>query len=140
VTTRVVFSLCFLASLMTSTVLPARDPSSIEATVRALDDQARLAALRRDIAALERLWSDSLTVNAPNNQVVVGKRAVLDDFVRTGIINFSSFERHIEFARVDGEFVFFMGIEIVQAKTDSPANGAHRRPDHSSTGDEYLEA
>jgi hypothetical protein len=53
------------------------------------------------VPALERLWSDQLVVNAPNNQVILGKRAVLDDFVRSGIINFSSFERHIEFIRTD---------------------------------------
>jgi hypothetical protein len=70
---------------------------------RSLDDQARIAALERDVPALERLWSDQLVVNAPNNQVVIGKRAVIDDFVRTGIINFSSFERQIEFIRIDGD-------------------------------------
>ena len=69
------------------------------------------------------MWSDQLVVNAPNNQVVIGKRAVLDDFVRTGIINFSSFERKIEFIRIDGDFATTMGLETVQAITDSPANG-----------------
>jgi len=41
--------------------------------VRALDDQMRLAVLRRDIPAHERFWSDELIVNAPNNQVVRGR-------------------------------------------------------------------
>jgi hypothetical protein len=31
---------------------------SVEDTVRSLDDQERVAALKRDIPALERLWSD----------------------------------------------------------------------------------
>jgi hypothetical protein len=44
---------------------------SDEELVRSLDDQERVAALTRDVAALERLWSDQFTVNAPNNQVVV---------------------------------------------------------------------
>jgi len=101
----------------------AQGRSSDEATVRSLDEQARVAAFKRDIPALERLWSDQLVVNAPNNQVVIGKRAVLDDFVRTGIINFSSFERKIEFIRIDGDFATTMGLETVQAITDSPANG-----------------
>jgi hypothetical protein len=63
-----------------------------EEHVRALDEEERIAALRRDIPALERLWSDQFAVNAPNNQVVVGRRAVLDTFVRAGVINFSTFE------------------------------------------------
>src|SRR5215218_8664243 len=61
---------------------------SDEGLVRSLDDQERVAALNRDGSALERLWSDQFILNAPNNQVVVGKRAVLDTFVRAGIYQF----------------------------------------------------
>jgi ketosteroid isomerase-like protein len=122
VITRIV-SLCALIGLLPSTDLAAQGRASVEQTVRGLDEQARVAALKRDVAALERLWSDSLTVNAPNNQVVVGKRAVLEDFLKAGVINFSSFERHIEFVRVTDDFVFLLGAEIVTAKSDSPENG-----------------
>ena len=99
----------------------ARSPE--EQAVLALDDQERLAALKRDVPALERLWSDQFVVNAPNNQVVVGKRAVLDTFVGAGVINFSSFERQIEFVRHDGDLVFIMGLETVRPLTDAPAAG-----------------
>ena len=88
--------------------------------MRGLDNEERLAALKRDLPALDRLWSDQFTVNAPNNQVVVGKRAVLDTFVRAGVINFSVFERQIEFVRVDGTFVIIMGLETVQPIADAP--------------------
>lgn len=71
----------------------AHDRRSDEAIVRALDEQVRVAVLNRDISVLELLWSDQLVVNAPNNQVVIGKNAVIDDFVRAGVINFSSLER-----------------------------------------------
>lgn len=91
--------------------------------VRALDDQERIAALKRDVPALEKLWSVEFTVNAPNNQVVIGRRAVLDTFVRAGIINFSTFERQIEFIRADGGFVFIMGLETVQPINDAPSAG-----------------
>ena len=53
----------------------AQDQTAEEQQVRALDDEERLAALKRDVSALERLWSDQLMLNAPNNHVVVGKRA-----------------------------------------------------------------
>jgi ketosteroid isomerase-like protein len=111
----------------------AQSPSPEEATVRALDDQERIAALKRDTIALERLWSDQITVNAPNNKVVVGKRALLDAFVRTGIINFSTFERQIEFIRVDGDFALIMGLEALRPLSDAPSAGlvagqlTHRR-------------
>jgi len=91
--------------------------------VRSLDDQERAAALNRDVPALERLWSDEFVVNAPNNQVVVGRSKNLDTFVRGGIINFSSFERTIEFMRVDGNFGVLMGLETVVPRTDAPTAG-----------------
>ena len=96
---------------------------SDEESVRSLDDQERLAALNRDLPALERLWSDQLTVNAPNNKVVIGKRAVLDTFVHSGIINFSSYERSIEFVRVDGDLAVIMGSETIRPTGDAPMSG-----------------
>jgi len=96
---------------------------SDEELVRSLDDQERDAALRRDVAALKRLWSDRFTVNAPNNEVVTGKQAVLDTFVHTGIIDFSSFARHIEHIEVDGGFAIIMGLETLVPKTDAPSAG-----------------
>ena len=100
-----------------------QDHRTDEAVVRSLDDQERLAALHRDIPALERLWSEEFVVNAPNNAVVLGRDAVLDTFVRAGIINFSSFERQIEFVRVDGALVILMGLEIIQPVSSSPSAG-----------------
>src|SRR5262245_2690824 len=96
-------TLAFLVLL--STPLMAQDRVTDEQRVRALDDQERIAALKRDVPTLERLWSDQLTVNAPNNEVIVGKRAVFETFVRSNIINFSRFDREIEFVRVDGPWV-----------------------------------
>jgi Domain of unknown function (DUF4440) len=97
--------------------------ASEEETVRSLDDQERIAALKRDIPSLERLWSQRFTVNAPNNQVVVGKRAVLDTFVRGGVINFSSFARHIEYISVENDFAVIMGAETVRSMGDARAAG-----------------
>ena len=113
----------FALSILLSTGSMAQDRSMDENVVRGLDNEERLAALNRDLPALDRLWSDQFTVNAPNNQVVVGKRAVLDTFVRAGVINFSVFERQIEFVRVDGIFVIIMGLETVQPIADAPAAG-----------------
>ena len=101
----------------------AQDRNSQEELVRSLDDQERIAALERDGAALERLWSQHFILNGPNNQVVVGRQAVVDTFVRAGIINFSTFEREIELIRADGGFVIIMGLETVQPLSDAPSAG-----------------
>ena len=95
----------------------------VEDIVRALDDQERVAALRRDVPALERLWSNRIVLNSPDNQVVVGRSTMLDKYVRGGVINFSSFERQIEFIRADGLFVIIMGLETVVPISDAPAAG-----------------
>ena len=101
----------------------AQNGSQDEERVRALDDQERVATRSRDLATMERLWSEQLTVNAPNNRVVVGRRAVLDTFVHSGIINFKTFDRQIEFIRADGRFVFIMGLETVTPLSDAPSAG-----------------
>lgn len=101
----------------------AQDRTADEQRVRALDEEERVAALKRDVPALERLWSDQFILNAPNNHVVVGRRAVLDAFLRSGIINFSKFERQTEFIRADGSFVIIMGLETVQSIDDAPSAG-----------------
>lgn len=94
-----------------------------EAMIRSFDDRERIAALNRDVAALNELWSESFVVNAPNNRVVVGRDANLEAFVRSGIINFSTFDRDIEHIQVDGLFAVIMGMETVVPKSDAPSAG-----------------
>ena len=78
--------------------------------------------LKRDRTALERLWSDQFTVNAPSNQVVIGRHAVLD-LVQQGIIHYSSFQRTIEFIRVSGDLGIVMGAETVHPIGKEPLAG-----------------
>lgn len=119
----IALALLLLFSQLLWTVAIAQDRISDEELVRSPDDQERIAALNREGAALERQWSEQFILNGPNNQAVVGRRAVLDTFVRAGIINFSMFERQIEFIRSDGAFVIIMGLETVQPVSDAPSAG-----------------
>ena len=96
----------------------AQGQSRDEAMVRSLDDQERIAALKKDTKALERLWSDQFVGNQPNNKVVADKRALMDALVPR-----SSYVRQIEFFRVDGDFAFIMGLETIVAATDAPGVG-----------------
>ena len=61
-----------LFSLAASTPSFAENHMSEESIVRSLDEQERVAALARDVATLERLWSDQFIVNFPTNEVVAG--------------------------------------------------------------------
>jgi ketosteroid isomerase-like protein len=102
--------------------------SDVEATVRALDNQERLAALNQDYAALERLWSEHFIVNSPLNQILPNRSAVLAYF-RRGMTTRSSFERNIEEVRVDGDMAIVMGAETIKPIGTAPRAGqtVHRR-------------
>ncbi len=55
--------------------------------------------------------------------MVVGKREVLDAFVHSGVIDFSSFERQIEFIRTEADFTIIMGLETLRPNRDAPSAG-----------------
>jgi ketosteroid isomerase-like protein len=90
---------------------------SDEEIVRQLDDQMRIAVLNDDWSALERLLSEQFTVNAPANRLVSGRSAVLE-LIRQAPRE--SFERTIEYLRVDGDFGIIMGAETVRPIGDAP--------------------
>ena len=121
---RTAFSiLLVLVGCATWTGVNAQESTSDEKTVRALDDQERTAVLNQDIPTLERLWSDRFVVNAPNtNRVGIGRQAALD-LVRRGLIHYSSFERRIEFMRIEGDVAIIMGGETVRPIGETPLAG-----------------
>ena len=88
--------------------------------VRQLDDQMRIAVLNGDWSALERLLSEQFTVNAPANRLVSGRSAVLE-LIRQAPRE--SFDRTIEYLRVDGDFGIIMGAETVRPLGDAPLAG-----------------
>ena len=100
---------------------PQRD-SAAEATIRALDNEERLAALNQDLTALERLWSEHFIVNAPSNQILPNRSAVLDWF-RKGMTTRSSYERIVEQVRVEGDIAIVMGEEMLTPTGDAPHAG-----------------
>jgi hypothetical protein len=105
-----------------SPVLDTGNQAAIEQAVRGLEDRNGVAVLNRDKAALDLLWSDRFTVNAPNNQVVVGKSAVMA-FIDQGIIDYAQFDRSIESVRVDRDVVVLMGLETVRPIRNAPFAG-----------------
>jgi ketosteroid isomerase-like protein len=129
---------CFVAAVLLAGVggcAATQEPPqarSDEEIIRALDDEERLAVLNRDIPALERLWSESFTVNTPANRVNAGRQAVIDGGIHSGVIDYSSFERTIEHLRIDGDIAVVMGAETIIPADGSPAAGrtVHRRYTH----------
>jgi len=95
-------------------------PANTESTIRALEEQERVAVLNEDLAALERLWSDRLMVNNPQNAISPDRATVLD-LVRRGSIRYSRFDRQIEAIRVQGDIAIVMGSEIITRNAEVAA-------------------
>ena len=79
--------------------------------IRRLDDEAREAMLRRDVATLKRLLSEDFVVTNPFNRVL-NKQQVLEA-VEAGRINHSAYEREIEYLRIFADTAVVMGQETV---------------------------
>lgn len=89
----------------------AAQPAAAEAEVRQLSAEEVQAFLRRDPAALARLWSDDFVVTNPLNRFVT-KRQVLD-MVESGMLVITAFDRQIEYLKVYGDTVILAGRETV---------------------------
>jgi ketosteroid isomerase-like protein len=93
-----------------------------ERAIRALEEKEATAVLQQDVATLEQLMSERYIVNNPQNGVTPDRAGVLDR-VRKGLIRYSSFERHIEAIRIDGDIAIVMGSEKVVPIGAAPRAG-----------------
>jgi ketosteroid isomerase-like protein len=89
--------------------------SSVEETIRALEQQADKAVLEKDTVTLKKIWSPDFTVNSPFNTIEAGGKSTLDRPVITKL-NYLKFERNIEKVLVKGDAVITMGNELVVEK------------------------
>jgi ketosteroid isomerase-like protein len=121
-TMRTIAPLMFLIYATTYAAAQAPPREAVEATIRALDNKERVAALNQDLPELERLWSEHFIVNAPSNQIMPNRAAVLDWF-RKGMTMRSSYDRVIEQIRVDGDIAIVMGEEILTPTANAPNAG-----------------
>ncbi len=115
-------SLCLLAGCATAHPAAAPQLATDEATIRALEEQERIAVREQDFAALERIWSPRFMVNTPRNQVAPDRAVVLDIF-RQGLAHYSAFDRRIESILFDGDLAIVMGAETVKPIGNAPHAG-----------------
>ncbi len=99
----------------------AKQNAALEQEVRKLDLANAEAVLRGDLATLDKLWAEELTVNSPNNKVTRGGKTVLE-LVRSGAIKYSSYVPEIESVLIHGNAVIVMGREMV-IRTGTPDAG-----------------
>jgi ketosteroid isomerase-like protein len=111
-------SLLLACSLSVSAAKSEERLDAKENTIRSLEEEERMAVLKEDVQALERLWSEQLIVNNPQNEISADRSVVLDR-VKRGLIRYSQFERRIESMRVHEDLAIVMGSETVVRKGDT---------------------
>jgi ketosteroid isomerase-like protein len=95
---------------------------TVEAEIRKIDHEEATAVLTTDLSTLEKFWWDDFTVNGPNNQIVKGKTNILE-LVKSGVIDYTSFEREHEAVLLYSNTAILMGLETVEPKGNSPFAG-----------------
>ena len=80
--------------------------AKLEEEIRKLDLAHAEAILKRDVEALKNLLAEEVTTNHPTNKVV-NEREGIFDLIRTGVINYKSFER------VQEKFLFYKDMVVV---------------------------
>ena len=95
---------------------------ALEQEIRKLDLAHADAILRRDVEALKKLMAEEVTTNHPTNKVV-NEREGIFELIRTGIINYSSFEREPETFLFYKNTVIVMGNETLTPTGNAPGAG-----------------
>ena len=117
-TTRVRFFI-LMAFLATSLHIKGQSTGNTEDEIRKLEQTVVTAILHADTNTLKLVWAPEFLVNNPRNNISANRQAVLEA-QRTGLINYSSFERVIENMLFQKNIVVTMGYETFVSKNDTP--------------------
>ena len=85
--------------------------SSDETLIRRLENEERNAILKGDTTMLYQLMSSQIVVHNPENTIVNLKQII--QRIKSGKINYGSFDRHIEKITFIGDAAIVMGEEIL---------------------------
>ena len=102
-------TLCFLLLMLASNFCFAQQ--SDEATLRKLENSEREAILKSDTVTLTKLMSPRVVVQNPENAIV--KFSQIMGRVKSGKINYASFDRVIEHISIIENIAIVMGEEII---------------------------
>lgn len=98
----------------------AQDPR--EAEIRRLETLERESVLKSDSVTLfDKIWSSKMIVNTPAN--IVGTVEGTKHHLRTGGLNYLSFERNIEKISFNDDVAIVMGGEIIKPQGSQPNAG-----------------
>jgi hypothetical protein len=101
-----------IALLRVSGAGSGEKPADAEKELRNLEVAEAKAILESDLPALETLWGEMYTVNAPDNKI--RDRKGVAEAIKAGVIKYSSFERKVERVLLHGDTAVVMGGETVK--------------------------
>ena len=100
--------------------------NTLEQEIKRLDLAHANAILRRDVEALKKLIADDAVTNHPTNKIVKEREGIFE-LIRTGTINYSSFERVPETFLFYKDMVVVMGNETLTLAGDVGKAGQNVR-------------
>ncbi|MEO6254857.1 MAG: nuclear transport factor 2 family protein [Ferruginibacter sp.] len=110
----------FLIIFLLSTFLTnGQSVVKTEAEIRKLEQTVVMAILNADTNTLKQVWATEFLVNNPRNDISTNRDAVLST-QKSGMINYSSFERVIEQMQFQKQIVITMGYETFVSRNDIP--------------------
>ena len=120
-----------LAILVMAAPLMAQNNTDLrkfEREIRLLDQAAAKAILEKDEGAIDIYFAPNSVTNNPRSGLTHGNEGV-KTLMRSGVINYASFERTIEHVEIHGNTAVVMGNENLQmaAKDGKPGQIVKRR-------------
>ena len=112
-------SIILVVFLLTASVTRGQSYSKTELEIRNLEQTVVTAILNADTNTLKQVWSPEFLVNNPRNTISVNRDAVMQT-QRSGMIDYSRFERVIEQIQFQKNIVITMGHEIFVSRNDIP--------------------
>jgi hypothetical protein len=112
-----IFLLLFLLLVSISGLAQQTDKAVIEK----LEYQEREAILKGDTIMLSILWSQQIVIHNPENKIVNFNK--VKERIRTGKINYASFDRVIENIEVVDNIGIVMGKEIIHPQGSADNSG-----------------
>lgn len=96
--------------------------AALEQEIRRLDMAEANGLLKKNVAALEKLWAEDFTVNNPRNGITHGRKEVIA-LIENGTIDYASFVRGVETILFNGNTVIVMGLETIKPVNKAPYAG-----------------
>ena len=112
-------SFLLLTFLMSTFLTNGQSYAKTEVEIRELEQTVVTAILNADTNTLKQVWALEFLVNNPRNDISINREAVLQT-QKSGMINYSTFERVIEQIQFQKNIVITMGHETFVSRNDIP--------------------